>query len=162
EGTYPLPEAELDRFMAKVLVGYPDSDAERGVLERTVQGFEADRPATYGVSQVTDAAGLERLRAAVEAVRVASQITAYIAGVVRFWGSWYFVGTRAGVLWTRRALWVGAVCALAGLAALWIPWGLDAMLVADLTLVAVVWLDAALAARPGRAGLGVSRDAAPA
>ena len=83
EGTYPLPEAELDRFMAKVLVGYPDSDAERGVLERTVQGFEADRPATYGVSQVTDAAGLERLRAAVEAVRVASQITAYIAGVVR-------------------------------------------------------------------------------
>ena len=83
EGTYPLPEAELDRFMAKVLVGYPDSDAEQGVLERTVQGFEADRPATYGVSQVTDAAGLERLRAAVEAVRVASQITAYIAGVVR-------------------------------------------------------------------------------
>ena len=83
EGTYPLPEAELDRFMAKVLVGYPDADAERGVLERTVQGFEADRPATYGVSQVTDAAGLERLRAAVEAVRVASQITAYIAGVVR-------------------------------------------------------------------------------
>src|SRR5207253_1494923 len=83
EGTYPLPEAELDRFMAKVLVGYPDSDAEQGVLERTVQGFEADRPATYGVSQVTDATGLERLRGAVEGVRVASQITAYIAGVVR-------------------------------------------------------------------------------
>src|SRR2546421_4473145 len=67
EGTYPLPEAELDRFTAKVLVGYPDAMREQGILERTVQGFEADRPATYGVSQVTDAAGLQRRRAAGEA-----------------------------------------------------------------------------------------------
>ena len=83
EGTYPLPEAELDRFMMKVLVGYPDSGAEQGILARTVAGFEADRPTTYGVTRVTDAAGLERLRAAVEAVRVESQITAYITGIVR-------------------------------------------------------------------------------
>jgi len=83
EGTYPLPEAELDRFMMKVLVGYPDAGAEQGILARTVAGFEADRPATYGVTRVTDAAGLERLRAAVEAVRVETQITAYITAVVR-------------------------------------------------------------------------------
>jgi len=83
EGTYPLPEAELDRFMAKVLVGYPDPPHEQGILARTVAGFEADRPATYGVGRVTDAAGLERLRAAVEAERVESQITAYITSIVR-------------------------------------------------------------------------------
>ena len=83
EGTYPLPEAELDRFMMKVLVGYPDAVHEQGILARTVAGFEADRPATYGVTRVTDAAGLERLRAAVEAVRVESQIAAYITGIVR-------------------------------------------------------------------------------
>jgi len=83
EGTYPLPEAELDRFMMKVLVGYPDAAHEQGILARTVAGFEADRPATYGVTRVTDAAGLERLRAAVEAVRVETQITAYITAVVR-------------------------------------------------------------------------------
>jgi MoxR-like ATPase len=83
EGTYPLPEAELDRFMAKVAVGYPDATHEQGILARTVAGFEADRPATYGVTRVTDAAGLERLRAAVEAVRVEPQITAYITAVVR-------------------------------------------------------------------------------
>src|SRR5258708_19590366 len=64
EGTYPLPEAELDRFMAKVLIGYPDAAHEQGILAKTVAGFEADRPATYGVSRVADAAGLERLRAA--------------------------------------------------------------------------------------------------
>src|SRR5882762_149999 len=83
EGTYPLPEAELDRFMMKVLVGYPDEGAEQGILARTVAGFEADRPATYGVTRVTDAAGLERLRAVVEAIRVEPQIAAYITGIVR-------------------------------------------------------------------------------
>ncbi len=83
EGTYPLPEAELDRFMMKVLVGYPDATHEQGILARTVAGFEADRPSTYGVTAVTDAAGLEGLRRAVEAVRVESQITAYVTAVVR-------------------------------------------------------------------------------
>jgi MoxR-like ATPase len=83
EGTYPLPEAELDRFMMKVLVGYPDATHEQGILTRTVGGFEADRPDTYGVSAVTDAAGLGRLRTAVEAVRAESQITAYVTSVVR-------------------------------------------------------------------------------
>ena len=57
--------------------------ATLGILARTVAGFEADRPATYGVTAVTDAAGLERLRRAVEAVRVETQITAYITAVVR-------------------------------------------------------------------------------
>jgi MoxR-like ATPase len=83
EGTYPLPEAELDRFMMKVLVGYPDAAHEQGILTRAVAGFEADRPSTYGVARVTDAAGLEALRRGVEAVRVESQITAYITAVVR-------------------------------------------------------------------------------
>ncbi len=83
EGTYPLPEAELDRFMMKVLVGYPDASAEQGILARTVAGFEADRPATYGVTRVTDAAGLERLRTAAGSVRVEPQIAAYITAVVR-------------------------------------------------------------------------------
>ena len=69
--------------MAKLVVGYPDAPHEQGILARTVAGFEADRPATYGVTRVTDAAGLERLRAAVEAVRVETQITAYITAVVR-------------------------------------------------------------------------------
>ncbi|HKE89972.1 MAG TPA: MoxR family ATPase [Gemmatimonadales bacterium] len=83
EGTYPLPEAELDRFMMKVMFGYPPALVEQGILTRYVQGFEADRPATYGISQVTDAAGLEALRAAVERVRVESKITAYITAIVR-------------------------------------------------------------------------------
>jgi len=83
EGTYPLPEAELDRFMAKVLVGYPDAAVEQGILTRYVEGFEADRPKTYGITPITNGAGLEALRAATEQVRVEAQITAYITAIVR-------------------------------------------------------------------------------
>jgi MoxR-like ATPase len=83
EGTYPLPEAELDRFMAKVQIGYPPADVEQGILTRYVEGFEADRTDTYGVSPVINADGLEQLRQAVDAVRVEPRITAYITAIVR-------------------------------------------------------------------------------
>ncbi len=83
EGTYPLPEAELDRFMAKVQIGYPSAEVEQGILTRYVEGFEADRTDTYGVAPVIDGAGLEQLRQAVDAVRVEPRITAYITAIVR-------------------------------------------------------------------------------
>jgi len=83
EGTYPLPEAELDRFMAKVQIGYPSAQVEQGILTRYVEGFEADRTDTYGVSPVMNADGLERLRQAVDAVRVEPRITAYITAIIR-------------------------------------------------------------------------------
>jgi MoxR-like ATPase len=83
EGTYPLPEAELDRFLVKSLLGYPDETAERGVLTRVLEGFEAAEPASYGVSQVLDATGLAALRAAVRRVRVEPSLVAYITALVR-------------------------------------------------------------------------------
>ena len=83
EGTYPLPEAELDRFMLKVQLGYPPGDVEQRILHRYLEGFEADAPATYGVGRVADAEGLESLRLAVSTVRVEASITAYITAIVR-------------------------------------------------------------------------------
>ncbi len=83
EGTYPLPEAELDRFMLKVLIDYPAAEVEQGILGRYLEGFEADQPETYGVDAVADAHVLEGLRAAARAVRVEQSITAYITAVVR-------------------------------------------------------------------------------
>jgi len=83
EGTYPLPEAELDRFMVKVRMDYPAASVEQGILNRYIAGFEADRPETYGVQPVLDASGLEELRGAVAAVHVEPQITEYITAVVR-------------------------------------------------------------------------------
>ena len=83
EGTYPLPEAELDRFLIKSLLAYPDATAEQGVLTRVLAGFEAAEPASFGVSQVLDAAGLARLRAAARSVRVEPSLVAYITALVR-------------------------------------------------------------------------------
>ena len=83
EGTYPLPEAELDRFMLKVNMGYPPEKTEQGILTRYIEGFEADLPETYGVSPIVDAAGVEQLRRAAQAVRVEPRITAYITRIVR-------------------------------------------------------------------------------
>ena len=83
EGTYPLPEAELDRFLVKVIVGYPDEPVEHGILHRVLNGFEADTPASYGVDRVADAAGLARLRDACRRVRVEPTLVVYIAAIVR-------------------------------------------------------------------------------
>src|SRR5207237_1403357 len=68
------------------------------------------------------------------------------------------------ILGTPRALWLGAGLALLGLAGLWLPWGLEAMLVGDLALVAAVWVDGLLAPRSGPSPrhLVAVRDAPPA
>ena len=83
EGTYPLPEAELDRFLVKVLLRYPSDQAEQGMLGRVLGGFDAAIPASFGIGQVLDSRGLEALRAAARRVRVEPSIVAYITALVR-------------------------------------------------------------------------------
>ncbi|GMV09139.1 MAG: hypothetical protein AMXMBFR55_08730 [Gemmatimonadota bacterium] len=83
EGTYPLPEAELDRFLVKVLLRYPSDQAEQGMLGRVLGGFDAAIPASFGIGQVLDSSGLEALRAAARRVRVEPSIVAYITALVR-------------------------------------------------------------------------------
>jgi MoxR-like ATPase len=83
EGTYPLPEAELDRFLVKVLIGYPEDRVEQGILTRVLGGFEADTPPSYGIGRVTDGAGLARLREAARRVRVEDTLVGYITAIVR-------------------------------------------------------------------------------
>ncbi len=83
EGTYPLPEAELDRFLVKVVIGYPEERVEQGILTRVLEGFEADLPATFGIRQVADAAGLAAMRSACRRVRVEPSLVAYVTAIVR-------------------------------------------------------------------------------
>jgi hypothetical protein len=66
------------------------------------------------------------------------------------------------ILPTWRALWGAAAASLVGLLGLWVPEALEAMLVADLALLAGIWLDATRAVRPGSRELTVEREAAPA
>ena len=83
EGTYPLPEAELDRFLIKSKLGYPDAEVEQAVLGRVLGGFESSDVETFGITQVLDAAGLGRLRATARRVRVEPSLTGYITALVR-------------------------------------------------------------------------------
>ncbi|MDP1860114.1 MAG: MoxR family ATPase [Gemmatimonadaceae bacterium] len=83
EGTYPLPEAELDRFLVKVLLSYPAADAEQGMLVRILDGFDAATPASFGIEQVMDVEGLQALRTATRRVRVEPSLMGYITALVR-------------------------------------------------------------------------------
>ena len=83
EGTYPLPEAELDRFLVKIVLGYPESSTEQAMLQRVLDGFEADDPTSYGIPGSIGAPALESLRAARRRIRVESPVLAYITAIVR-------------------------------------------------------------------------------
>jgi len=83
EGTFPLPEAQLDRFLLKIDVGYPLPAAEREILDRYAQGFRADRVATYPVAQVTDRVQLGALREEVRKTHAEPAILDYVTAIVR-------------------------------------------------------------------------------
>jgi MoxR-like ATPase len=83
EGTYPLPEAQLDRFLLKIRVDYPSQEAELAMLGNYAAGFDAERAADVTPAPVLDAEALRRLRAAVDQVRVAPEVQGYIAALVR-------------------------------------------------------------------------------
>jgi MoxR-like ATPase len=83
EGTYPLPEAQLDRFLLKIVIGYPGEDAERAILDRYADGFSADRAESYGVEPVMTAAELLALRRSVAAVHVEPAVRDYVTRIVR-------------------------------------------------------------------------------
>jgi MoxR-like ATPase len=83
EGTYPLPEAELDRFMIKSRIGYPPAEAEAGVLSRVLGGFESAEAASFGIRQCFDADRLGTLRQMSRAVRVQPSLVAYVTNLVR-------------------------------------------------------------------------------
>jgi MoxR-like ATPase len=81
EGTYPLPEAQLDRFLVKVDVGYPDERDEVGMLGLAHRGV---MPATIDdVDAVATADDLRAVRDQVDATTVADEIEAYIVALVR-------------------------------------------------------------------------------
>lgn len=113
EGTHPLPEAQLDRFMFNVLIDYPSPDEERRILSQTTAG------AVAGVSRVATGAQLEAARALVRELPAADNVVDYAmrlvratrpgdetaAPVVRKWCKWG-AGPRAG-----QALLLGAKAA---------------------------------------------------
>lgn len=83
QGVYPLPEAQLDRFLFKLLVPYPAEEEEARIVATFGQRSGPQRPADLGVSAVTDAAGIGAASAALGQVTVAEEITRYVVRLVR-------------------------------------------------------------------------------
>ena len=78
EGTYPLPEAQLDRFLIRMRVGYPSADAEWEILERRL-GRTEDEPRLMAVVGRQELLGMQR---AIESVHVAESVGRYIVALV--------------------------------------------------------------------------------
>jgi MoxR-like ATPase len=83
EGTYPLPEAQLDRFLFKIHVGYPSRDEERRIVH--LHGLQTAMPdlADFGVEPLADAATLTAARALVAEQRVSDEVIDYVVDLVR-------------------------------------------------------------------------------
>jgi MoxR-like ATPase len=82
EGTYPLPEAQLDRFFFKIAVDTPDQQTEAAMLRRIDAGFDPHDLVAAGITPVIDAAALAAARDEVLAVRVTDEVVAYITAIV--------------------------------------------------------------------------------
>lgn len=83
QGVYPLPEAQLDRFLFKLLVPYPDEAQEAAIVARFGQRQGPPRPAELGVSAVANAAKLSDASSALEHVTVAQEIVDYVVRLIR-------------------------------------------------------------------------------
>jgi MoxR-like ATPase len=78
EGTYPLPEAQLDRFLIRLTIGYPDEENEAHILEQRVERRQDE----ISISPVVDRAGFLELQRSVEWVHVSRAVTRYIVALV--------------------------------------------------------------------------------
>lgn len=83
EGTYPLPEAQLDRFILKVQVNLPSYEEETEILNRHVNGFDASDLDAAGITPVASASDIEAATRAVAAVEVHPQVAKYIVDITR-------------------------------------------------------------------------------
>ncbi|MBC9032191.1 MoxR family ATPase [Sphingomonas sp. JC676] len=83
QGVYPLPEAQLDRFLFKYEVGYPSADEERKIVTAMGNRFGMPRPEEWGVTRVADATTIRAAADAVSANRLADEVTDYVVRLVR-------------------------------------------------------------------------------
>ena len=79
EGTYPLPEAQVDRFLLRLKVGYPTPEEERSILERR----RARKQESVSVPAVTTLAQFQELQRAVEEIELDASVAGYVVDLVR-------------------------------------------------------------------------------
>lgn len=107
EGTYPLPQAQLDRFLLKLFIDYPGEQEEQTMLREVTRDALADTLDTTGVRQVLQPAEIQRLQQMSARLRVDDQIIAYVVRIVRAAREWNGIetgpGPRGGIALLRAA-----------------------------------------------------------
>src|SRR4051812_5600503 len=83
EGTYPLPEAQLDRFLFKVVIGYPSRDEERAIVHRHGHRTTMPRLTDFQIRPVADLGTIVAMRQTITQIRVSDAIIDYIVDLVR-------------------------------------------------------------------------------
>ena len=83
QGTYPLPEAQLDRFLFKIVIGYPQRDEERAIVARHGHRALMPRLQEFGLQAAMNPAALGEARALVETVKLESSLVDYIVDLIR-------------------------------------------------------------------------------
>ena len=83
EGTYPLPEAQLDRFLLKILIDYPTADEESQVVSNWDSGFSARRLEQVDVRPLEEPEAIVHCRAEVRAARMEPGVQRYLVELVR-------------------------------------------------------------------------------
>jgi MoxR-like ATPase len=78
EGTYPLPEAQLDRFLFKILLGYPEAEVETRLLSEAHTRPPSAGPAELGVETVATAEDLQRAQSCIDTVEVREDLPGYL------------------------------------------------------------------------------------
>jgi MoxR-like ATPase len=101
EGTYPLPEAQLDRFMFKLLVGYPSTPEEQDILKHYAEGRDARDLSQFDLAGILTGPQVLEVQQATLAVIVEPSIINYISAIVGRTRNWHSVAVgaspRAGV-----------------------------------------------------------------
>lgn len=107
EGTYPLPEAQLDRFLVKLLIEYPTGSDENTLVKAVTSGQVGDTLNVSSVSQVIDPTGVQRIQAIVSTLMVDERVNDYAVAIVRKTREWPGVavgaGPRGGIALIRAA-----------------------------------------------------------
>ncbi len=83
QGTYPLPEAQLDRFLFKHILDYPDRDEERAIVARHGHRTVMPELASFGLEPVADSATLAAIRRIIAGLRLSDDLIGYIVDIVR-------------------------------------------------------------------------------
>ncbi len=82
QGTYPLPEAQLDRFLLKVGVDHPQRDIEKRIVRQHLSGFNPSAMEEAGLEQVVDADTLVQMQNALQNINVSDDMLEYITDIV--------------------------------------------------------------------------------